>query len=410
MARQVNPSSMTLFLAVAAFLAWLYLIFAHGGYWRADQRLSLSSFRARGSEETPPVLAVIPARNEADTIGDVVRAHKRSVYPGPLHLIVVDDQSDDGTAQKARAAWDSAETPTGLFRALEIIEGTAPPSGWVGKMWAVQQGLVHGQSVAPDAQYVLLTDADILLAPSALNALVSKAINQNLSLVSLMARLDARGWGALLIPAFVYFFQQLYPFARVNDPEDETAAAAGGCMLVRANELRDLRGVAPIKDALIDDCALARAVKDRSYDARIWLGLADDEAVSLRDNRSLSSVWKMVERSAYTQLRKSEALLAASMVGMIIIYMAPPFIALNWASHGDFIAFFFALSAWGLMAVSYWPTQRLYARPIWESAFLPVAALFYMAMTITSAYAHWRGRGGAWKGRTYSSNHPRTEK
>lgn len=383
---------MLILLSLASLGVWLWLYFARGGFWRADQRLGAAPPPA----QWPAIAAVVPARDEAASIGAVVSAYMESDYRGTLSLVIADDHSADGTADIARSAAERAA------RDIEIADVTALPPGWSGKLWAVQAGLGQAADAAPDAKYILLTDADIVLAKDTITRLVARSERDNLALASLMARLDARGtWGAFLIPAFIYFFQKLYPFPRANDPTDNLAAAAGGCMLVRADVLQKIGGVEKIKGDLIDDCALARAIKDTTPSTRIWLGLADDEAVSMRDNRSLSAIWNMVARTAYAQLNFSPLLLAGTVLGMAFIYLTPPLVALTLGWHGDMTAAFFALTAWAVMAYTYWPTLKLYHRPPWETAALPVAATLYTAMTFSSALRHWQGRGGQWKGRTY---------
>lgn len=383
---------MLTFLSLASLGAWLWLYFARGGFWRADQRLEAAPSPA----QWPAIAAVVPARDEAASIGAVVSAYMESDYRGALSLVIADDHSVDGTADIARSAADEAA------RDIQIANVPALPPGWSGKLWAVQAGLKKAREISPSAKYILLTDADIVLASDTITRLVAKAERDNLALTSLMARLDARGtWGALLIPAFIYFFQKVYPFPQANDPTDNLAAAAGGCMLVRADVLQKIGGVEKIKGDLIDDCALARAIKDTTPSTKIWLGLADDEAVSMRDNRSLSSIWNMVARTAYAQLNFSPLLLAGTVLGMAFIYLTPPLVVLTLGWHGDMTAAIFALAAWAVMTYTYWPTLKLYHRPPWETAALPVAATLYTAMTFSSALRHWQGRGGQWKGRTY---------
>lgn len=383
---------MLTFIAFLALAAWGWLTFLRGRFWRASEWLE----DAPAPAFWPQVIAVIPARDEAGSIGETIRAHMAADYPGQFDVVVADDGSKDGTADIARAAaMDHA-------RALDVVRVPDLPSGWTGKMWAVENGLARARDMAPDAKYVLLTDADIKLAPDTLSRLVAKAEAENLALASLMAKLDARGpWASFLIPAFIYFFQKLYPFPRVNDPSDNLAAAAGGCMLLRRDALDAVGGAAAIKGALIDDCALARAIKDLSPDTHIWLGLARDEAVSLRDNRMLNSIWSMVARTAYAQLGYSPLLLGGAVLGMALTYMAAPLIVLTLAWHWNFAATFYAVGACALMAYTYWPTLRLYGRAPWEAALLPAAGALYTAMTFSSAMHHWRGEGGAWKGRTY---------
>lgn len=387
-------------IAFAALGAWIHLLFFRGGFWRADQRLSYASL----PQEWPEIVAVIPARDEVETIGEVVRAHLTSDYPGRLSIILVDDGSTDGTSEAARRASETSNKGAGPEdRPFTILTAPEKPDGWSGKLWAVHNGLAEVRKLAPDATYVLLTDADIVAAPDTLRRMTAKAENEELALTSLMAHLDARAqWGGILIPAFIYFFQKLYPFARVNDATDNTAAAAGGFMLVRADALTAISGIEALKSNLIDDCALARRIKDITPSTKIWLGLAEDEAVSRRDNRSLSSIWNMVARTAYAQLGFSPLLLAGTILGMALIYLSPPLIALTLAWHGSLFAVLLALGAWGLMAYSYWPTLKLYGREPWEAALLPFAAALYTTMTLSSALRHWRGEGGQWKGRTYT--------
>lgn len=381
---------MLTFIAFLAFIAWLWLALFRGGFWRADQRLGDTPSPARW----PGVAALIPARNEADTIGGVVAALSNADYPGDLQIVVVDDGSSDGTADLARAAASR--------RAIDIVAAPPLPPGWTGKLWALQTGLDSLRSRARQTDYVLFLDADISLAPDTLSRLVAKAEHENLSLASLMSRLDSRGpWASFLIPAFIFFFQKLYPFARANNPDDNMAAAAGGCMLARWEAIATAGAMESIRGALIDDCAFARAIKNISPSTRIWLGLARDEAVSLRDNRELASIWNMVARTAFTQLGYSPVLLAATVLGMALIYLAAPLIVLTLFSHGNVAALFYAVLALSIMGYIYWPTLRLYDRAPWEAALLPAAGALYTAMTISSALRHWRGQGGQWKGRTY---------
>lgn len=388
-------------ISVLALAAWAYLAAVRLPLLRPLERLAVSWL----PQDWPDVVAIIPARNEAETIGAVISGVLGSDYRGRLSVVLVDDHSDDGTTERAleaaRAdAVANKQAASAGGRLFDIRQAPPLPAGWTGKLWAVNAGLEAVNDVAPAARYVLLIDADIALAPATLAGLVAHSEKNGLALASLMARLDTRGvWGALLIPAFVFFFQKLYPFKRVNDRSDNVAAAAGGCMLVRADALEAIGGVAAIRGNLIDDCALARAVKQTGRP--IWLGLSDDEAVSLRDNRSLGSIWSMVSRTAFAQLRHSGALLAGTVMGMGLLYVAPPAIALGYAFHRDDVAGYAGWAAWLLMALTYRPTLALYGQTFVMAFLLPLAAAFYTAMTVSSAFRHWRGRGGAWKGRTY---------
>ena len=375
--------------AISALLlsAWIGLAATRLPLFRTVPRLGAPPSPA----SWPSVVAVIPARDEAASIEAVVSAHAAADYAGQFSVIIVDDHSTDATAARARAV---------SFARLAIVDAPPLPAGWTGKLSAVNAGLAYAADVAPDAKYVLLTDADIVLAPQTLTRLVAKAEDSGAAMVSLMARLDARGvWGALLIPAFVYFFYKLYPFHLANDPTRKLAAAAGGCMLVRRDALDAIGGVAAIRGRLIDDCALAAAIK--ASGRTIWIGAAKDEAVSLRDNRALSSIWSMVARSAFTQLGHSWLFLAGTIIGLILLYLAPPAIALAWPIHHEGAAAALAAGAWATMARSCLPMTRLYGQKPWRTFLLPAAALLYALMTLTSAIDHLRGKGGQWKGRTY---------
>lgn len=375
-------------MIVVAFscLAWIFLLLFWGGFWRADQRLSQTAPPANW----PEVAIVIPARNEAETIAEVAASHGASDYPGATHLIVVDDSSSDGTGEIA------------MQSGAHVVTAPDLPAGWSGKLWAVYTGLAEADRIAPEAEFILLTDADIVHAPGTLRALVAQATAHDLALVSLMARLDARGiWGRLLIPAFIFFFQKLYPFPWVNAPRMPIAGAAGGCMLIRRGVLRDIGGIAALKDALIDDCTLAARIKRGPPRRRIWLGLADEEVLSLRDNRSFKSIWTMVRRTAFTQLRHSWLLVVAATLGMSFLYLSPVFGVLVGLVFSQPQIVAPALVASGLMMFAYLPTIRLYRLPMISAVTLPLSAALYMGMTIASAHAHLRGRGGAWKGRTY---------
>lgn len=390
-----------LILSFVALAGWIYLAFGRCGFWRHEPRPSA----ARTLRDWPNVCVVAPARDEAETIAAVTRAHLSCDYPGALRVIVVDDASTDGTGDLARAQ-SNPPRPTGAGpRTLDVISAPPLPAGWSGKLNAVAAGVAHAENVF-EARYLLLADADILFSPDTLARLVAKAETEGLSLTSLMARLDSRGpWASLLVPAFIYFFQKLYPFAAVNDPAAKTAGAAGGCMLVRAEALAAAGGLAAIKGALIDDCALAALIKSGPGGPRgVWLGHAGDAAVSLRDNRSLSSIWGMVARTAFAQLNRSWLMLIGCVLGMALIYLTPPFGALIGLIDGRTWLLLSAGAAWALMAITFAPTLRAYGKPLWLAAALPVAGALYTAMTVSSALDHARGAGGRWKGRTYSDH------
>ena len=384
-------------LGVLTLLPWIYLLLFHGGFWRADQRLDALPAMA-ADVAWPEVVAVIPARDEAAVIRASILSHLQSHYPGPFHVVVVDDGSTDGTATIARQTADES----GQGEWLTVVEAPPLAEGWSGKLWAIHHGLMVARPVAPEVRYVLLTDADIVHGPNTLARLVGKAENEGRALVSLLARLDDRGpWAGLLIPAFVFFFQKLYPFSWVNDPRRRLAGAAGGSMLIERAALEAEGGVAAVRDEIIDDCAVARLLKGLSPRRPVWLGLAREEVVSLRDNRRLRDIWHMVARTAYTQLRHSPLLLLGTLAGLALLYLLGPALALTWPLHGQTAVGAFGLATWALMTFTYAPTLRLYARPWWQGVALPLAALLYMLMTLDSAWRHWRGRGGRWKGRSY---------
>ena len=369
---------------------WIFMLLFWGQFWRANQRLRPVS----PPPAWPEIAGLIPARDEADSIGRVVQAHLASAYRGKFTLIVVDDSSSDGTGDLARAAG------LGQPHSLLVVDGAPLAQGWTGKLWAQAQGLAKAREAAPDARYFLLCDADIAFGPGTLGALVAKAEAEDLALVSLMARLDARGpFASLLIPAFVFFFQKLYPFAWANDPARKCAAAAGGVMLIRAEAVEKLDLPASISGALIDDCSLAAKVK--ASGRRIWLGLSEPgAAISLRDNRAMGSIWSMVARTAYAQLGHSPVLLAGSLLGLCFLYLTGPILLVSGALHGQIPALWFGASAWALMSLAFFPTALDYRRP-WIAPLLPLAGLIYGAMTFDSARRYWQGQGGAWKGRTY---------
>lgn len=369
-------------LALLPLAVWTYLIAFHGRFWWADQRDDRGA--APEPAAWPAVTAVVPARDEADVVARSVGSLLAQDYPGPFRVVLVDDGSSDGTAGIARAE----ATRLGSDR-LEVLAGAPLPAGWTGKLWAVSQGVAH----AGDAPELLwLTDADIAHAPTNLRALVARAQEGRLALASQMVLLHCRTWPEkLLIPAFTFFFQMLYPFPRVNRPSSRVAGAAGGCMLVRREALERAGGVAAIRSALIDDCTLGGLLKRRGP---VRLALTT-QAWSLRPYTRLGQVGAMVSRSAYAQLNYSPWLLAGTLLGMGLVYLAPPLLAL----FGSGPARWAGLAAWALMAVSFQPTLRLYRRsPMWGAA-LPVIGALYSLFTVQSAVDVWRGRGGLWKGR-----------
>jgi hopene-associated glycosyltransferase HpnB len=385
-------------IAATALAVWLYLIFARGGFWRATER---DDWPCANLAEWPSVAVIVPARNEADLIGASMGSLARQDYPGPWTIILVDDESSDGTADIARAtlARKTLAHKT-LAQAcderLRVVASRALPAGWTGKLWALKQGVELATALPQPPRYLLLTDADIVHPSDSLRRLVGRAHSQGLVLTSLMVKLRCESLAERAsIPAFVFFFQMLYPFAWVNRPRSRVAAAAGGCMLLRVDALARAGGIEIIRDALIDDCALAKALKAHGP---IWLGLTT-RLRSLRPCAAFADIRRMVARSAYAQLRYSPLLLIGTIAGMILTYLVPPVTALLCTG----IARVPGVAAWGLMALAFQPTLRLYARsPLWGIA-LPAIALQYLIFTLDSAYQHVRGRGGAWKGRAQAN-------
>ena len=381
-------------LAAIALAAWIGLLFARGGFWRAEPRLDEAESAAATLRDWPEVAAVVPARDEAETIGEAVRGLVAQDYPGAFSIVVVDDDSRDGTARIARNAGGGAE--------VDVIPSGPLADGWKGKVWALSRGFAHVAVKRPDVRYLWLSDADIVHPPDTLRALVCESEARSLDLMSLMVRLRADSfWERLLIPPFVLFFRKLYPFSRVNDPGRRLAAAAGGCVLLRRSALERIGGFGAIKDALIDDIALARAIKPGG---KIRLALTDGSR-SIRRYRSLGEIWTMVARSAFDQLNYSGLALVGTILGMTIAYLAPPALALSLPLHGDPAAAALAVAAWIAMAVAAYPTGRLYGLSAWAGFALPVAAALFVAMTLDSARGHWTGRGRAWKSRVYAPEH-----
>jgi hopene-associated glycosyltransferase HpnB len=377
------------YVIIAAGLSlaiWLYLVLAHGRFWLARET---DEAPVAAPASWPAVTAIIPARDEADVIGRSIGSLLAQDYPGPLHIILVDDGSSDGTAMVARTAAQGNER-------LEIISGSPPPAGWTGKLWALEQGTRHAGDMPA---FLWLTDADIVHAPDTVRNLVSHAEADGLTLNSLMARLETGGFAErALIPAFVFFFQMLYPFARVNDPRNRMAAAAGGCLLVRRDAFARAGGHARIAHAIIDDCAMGRVMKEQGP---IRLSLTR-RSQSIRPYGGWREIGAMIARSAYAQLRYSPLLLIGTLLGMGLVYLVPPWIGLF--GHG--LAQALALATWALMALSFQPMLRFYGRsPAWGVA-LPGIALFYAGATFVSAWRHWQGKGGMWKGRAQAGLQP----
>lgn len=373
---------------VIALAAWLYLAFGRANFWRV-----------RHSEEIPRslrdarVAVIVPARDEAAAIEQTVAALVRQDYWGDFRIILVDDQSSDGTAELAR----EAARREGQGERLHVIESPPLPEGWTGKLWALEAGIRKAAEVLPDAEYFLLTDADILHPVRSLSRLVTLAESGSLTgrpydLVSLMARLHCVSTAEkLMIPAFVFFFRLLYPFERVNKQDDPIAAAAGGVMLVARKALEQAGGIAAIRGALIDDCALAAALKRHG---QIWIGLSSS-VTSLRAYEGLAGIWNMVARTAFTQLRYSPLLLIGTILGMCAAFLVPPLLIF----HPSLPVMSLGAASFLIMAGLYFPTVRFYRLNLLWALALPVTALLYTGATVDSARRYRKKRGGEWKGR-----------
>jgi hopene-associated glycosyltransferase HpnB len=380
--------SLALILSIVTVGIWTYLLLFRGFFWREAPKAAPET----GLESWPEVAVVTPARNEADVVGQSMAALLAQDYPGTIHIVLVDDDSTDGTGEAAERAVANSQTR----HELTVVKNAALAPGWTGKLWAVNRGLSELERLAPSAKYVLLTDADILHERGSLKQLVSRAEQGGFRLVSLMARLRTETFAEkALIPAYIFYFQKLYPFAWVSDPKHKMAGAAGGCMLVDRAALNDIGGIAAIRHELIDDCALGKAIKAKGP---IWLGLADGVA-SLRGYPRWSDVWMLVARSAFTQLGFSGGMLVVATLSMLATYVLPPHLTL----FAEGPACLVALAAWLMMLFAYQPTLRYHRMsPLWSLA-LPLVAIFYTAATIDSALRYWSGRGGQWKGRMQAS-------
>jgi hopene-associated glycosyltransferase HpnB len=379
-------NALALILACVSLLIWIVLTFLRGAFWQLlafDDDISKQELL----ERWPRVVTIVPARNEADTIARTVESLAKQDYPGELRIVIVDDHSEDGTGSLAREAAERA----GASERVLILQGGALESGWTGKLLAMQQGVES--SVAREGEYFWFTDADIEHAPDTLRRVVQRAERDKLDLVSLMALSQVNSFPErLLIPPFLYFFLKLYPPGWTASRKRKTAGAAGGCILLRRAALERVGGLGAIRDEVIDDCTLAKAVKRSG--GGIWLGLTR-KSVSLRTYASFTEIQDLIARTAFTQLGYSGLLLAGTLLGMLITYLLPVMFTFN----AQPVVWRLGLAAWALMAITYLPTVRFYRMsPMWAVT-LPVAAVFYTYATWVSAVRYWLGRGGQWKGR-----------
>lgn len=373
-------------LACLSLLTWIVLTFFRGAFWQV-RRFDGDIASNEKPQSWPRVAVVVPARNEAGTVGRCVESLVRQDYAGEFQIIVVDDHSEDRTSELARGAAQSA----GGAGQLTVVQAEKLQPGWTGKLWAIQQGVSTAESKRPD--YFWFTDADIEHSPDTLRRLVTRAENQQLDLTSLMVLLQAKTIPErLLIPAFLYFFLMLYPPTWIAETKSKTAGAAGGCILLRREALERIGGILTIRSEVIDDCALARAVK-RSGGA-IWMGLTR-KSVSLRAYTSFGEIRDLIARTAFTQLKYSAVVLLGTVVVMLLTYLVP--VVLTF--HVQPLVWRLSLIAWALMTLTYLPTVRFYQlSPLW-APLLPLAAAFYFYATCLSAMRYWMGRGGQWKGR-----------
>jgi len=383
-------------LAAVSFLIWVVLTFARGEFWHL-RAFDDDLHKPEPLANWPRVTAILPARNEAQAIAQTVEAMLAQEYPGELRIVVVDDHSEDTTAQ---LAWEAARRAAADDR-VEVIAAETLPPGWTGKLWAMQQGVEHARKHAAD--YFWFTDADIRQAPDTLSRLMSRGETHRLDMVSLMVLLETKSLAEkLLIPAFLYFFLKLYPPKWVANAKSRTAGAAGGCVLLKREALERIGGFARICGEVIDDCSLAIAVKQSG--GKPWLGLTR-KSVSLRGYATFAEIRDMISRTAYTQLGYSPVLLAGALLGMFLTYGVP--VLFTFSPYPA--VWRMSLSGWALMTLTYLPTVRFYGlSPLWAPA-LPVAALFYSYSTWLSALRYWMGRGGQWKGRAQAPPRPQRE-
>lgn len=385
---------MMLALAVLSLIIWLYLAFFHFGFWRRREFLPPIGQDAAGS--LPAITSLTPARNEAALIAQTLSSILGQSYDGPFRSILIDDSSQDKTSELAQ------DTAKSLGRASQtrIIQAPELQKGWSGKLWALQTGLDHAAAQPNPPDYYWLSDADIAHNPNVLKRLVSHAEANKLGLTSLMVTLNCNSfWENLIIPAFIYYFQMLYPFASVNNPKHKRGGAAGGCILIRRDALEEIGGFHAIKDKLIDDCELGKAVKAKGYN--IWLGHGT-ESHSLRGSSGLSDLWKMVTRTAFVQLNYSYIYLFCAIIGLFIMYGVPVLALIVGILSAQWLMAGLGAAAWALMALTYWPTLSAYKRTRPEALLMPLTAYLFMGMTLQAAWLHFTGTHSGWHDRVYN--------
>lgn len=388
-------------LGIITLAIWFHLFFGRGWFWRARE-LDADRSEAEKLSVWPTVVAIVPARNEAETIGPVVTALVQQDYPGKFSVVVVDDHSEDASAQIAQ----HAAVENGAHERLRVLSASDLPIGWTGKLWALNEGVsggdvttaagstVNRSSAAEEGpEFYWFTDADVSHAPDTLRRLVGRAVRDQLDLTSLMVLLQAKTFPErALIPAFLYFFLMLYPPKWIADEELATAGAAGGCILLRREALTRIGGFAAVRGEVIDDCALAKAVKNSG--GKVWMGLTR-KSTSLRAYGAFGEIRDLIARTAFTQLRYSALLLAGTLLGMFLTYLAPVLLLFAHDSTARVLGF----AAWLLMTLSFASTVRFYRLSAVWAPLLPLTAAFYTYATWLSAVRYWLGRGGLWKGR-----------
>jgi len=380
--RLIHMSMLVMSVAGLTVVIWAYLVLARGSFWRTQTANPDISDRETFSGG---IVAVVPARNEAEFIGPIITSLLNQSVTMPV--VLVDDESTDGTADVARRAAEK----TGKADALIVIRSKPLPAGWTGKLWSMHQGIEYARASNP--AWLMLTDADVLHGPETVANLNLIASQGRYDLVSFMVKLHCESLAEkLLIPAFVYFFFMLYPPAWIRNPRRSTAGAAGGCMLVSRETLERSGGLRAISSAVIDDCALARLLKQ--HGGRLWLGLTD-QSQSLRRYQTFSHIEQMISRTAFNQLKHSSLLLMGTIAGMVITYLAPPLLLLT----GSRLAIFLGAAAWAAMTITYAAVVRHYRLNVAWALTMPLAALFYLGATIHSAVKYWNRSGGEWKGR-----------
>ena len=391
-----NPA---LLIAAISLATWLYLFLARGNFWNLPP-FDDDDATHPAPNSWPAVTAIIPARNEAETIVRTIASLTQQNYPGKFSIVVVDDHSEDETANLALRSAKASRANQNATTEVTILSAPQLQPGWTGKLSALNAGILYAtRESAPT--YFWFTDADIVHAPDTLTRLVARARTNDLDLTSLMVLLRAETLPEkFLIPPFLFFFLMLYPPKKIASPRSRIAGAAGGCILLRRDALDRIGGLASIRGEVIDDCALARAVKSSALvgnvkKANLWMGLTR-KSRSLRAYTAFSEIRDMIARTAFTQLRYSALVLIGTLVGLAALYFAP--IALLFA-HDTFTRVV-ALATWLLMSLLFLPTVRFYRISTHWAAILPAAAAFYAAATFLSATRYWTNRGAQWKGRS----------